>query len=45
MAKFRMPRERVDKMLAERVRVGEDIDAKSKVAEKTGGIQGLAPSP
>jgi uncharacterized protein (TIGR02391 family) len=37
MAKLRMARERVEKMLAERVRVGEDIDAKVKVAEKTGG--------
>jgi len=37
MAKLRMARERVEKMLAERVRVGEDLDAKVKVAEKTGG--------
>ena len=39
MAKLRMARERVEKMLAERVRVGEDLDAKSKVAEKTGGYR------
>ena len=37
MAKLRKPRERVEKMLAERVRIGEDLDAKVKVAEKTGG--------
>jgi uncharacterized protein (TIGR02391 family) len=37
MAKLRMARERVEKMLAERVRVGEDIEAKIKVAEKHGG--------
>ena len=39
MAQLRMARERVEKMLAERVRVGEDLDAKSKVAEKTGGFR------
>ena len=32
-----MARERVEQMLAERVRVGEDLEAKVKVAEKTGG--------
>ncbi len=37
MAKLRVPRERVEKMLVERIRVGEDLDAKVKVAEKTGG--------
>jgi hypothetical protein len=37
VARLRMSRERVEKMLAERVRVGEDLDAKIKVAEKAGG--------
>ena len=37
MAKLRVPREQVEKMLVERIRVGEDLDAKVKVAEKTGG--------
>jgi uncharacterized protein (TIGR02391 family) len=36
MAKLRMPRERVEKMLAERIRAGKDLDAKIKLAEKTG---------
>jgi len=37
VAKLRMARERVEKMLAERVQVGEELDAKVKIAEKTGG--------
>jgi uncharacterized protein (TIGR02391 family) len=39
MAKLRMPRERVEKMLLEHIRVGEDLDVKLKVAEKTGGYR------
>ena len=37
MAKLRMPRERVETMLANRIRAGEDVAAKVKVAETTGG--------
>jgi uncharacterized protein (TIGR02391 family) len=37
MAKLRMPRDRVEKMLVERIRAGKDLEAKIKVAEKTGG--------
>ena len=39
MAKLRMPRERVEKVLLEHIQVGEDLDAKIKVAEKTGGYR------
>jgi uncharacterized protein (TIGR02391 family) len=35
MAKLRIPRERVEKMLVEHIRAGEDVEAKIKVAEKT----------
>jgi hypothetical protein len=35
MAKLRMPRERVEKMLDECIRAGKELDAKIKVAEKT----------
>jgi len=37
MAKLRMPRERVEKMLVERIRAGKDLEAKIKIAEKTAG--------
>jgi uncharacterized protein (TIGR02391 family) len=37
MAKLRMTLERAEKMLAECVRVGEDLNAKAEVAERTGG--------
>ena len=33
MAKFLLPREQVKKMLIERVRAGEDVDAKAEIAE------------
>jgi Protein of unknown function (Hypoth_ymh) len=39
MAKLRMARERVEKMLAERVRAGEDLDKKAEVAKRTGGYR------
>jgi uncharacterized protein (TIGR02391 family) len=39
MAKLRMPRERVEKMLVERIRVGKDLAAKVRVAEETGGYR------
>jgi uncharacterized protein (TIGR02391 family) len=35
MAKLQMPREQVKKILVERIRAGEDVDAKAEVAEKT----------
>jgi hypothetical protein len=34
MAKLLMPREQVKKMLAERIRTGEDVDAKAEIAKK-----------
>jgi len=34
MAKLQMPREQVKKMLVDRIRAGEDVDAKAEVAEK-----------
>jgi hypothetical protein len=34
MAKLKMPLERVEKMLLERIRVGKDIEAKIKIAEE-----------
>jgi uncharacterized protein (TIGR02391 family) len=37
MAKLRRPRERVENMLVERIRVGKDLEAKIKVAEETRG--------
>jgi uncharacterized protein (TIGR02391 family) len=37
MARLRMPHERVEKMLVDGIRAGKDLDAKIKVAEKTGG--------
>jgi uncharacterized protein (TIGR02391 family) len=39
MAKLRMPRERVEKVLIERIRAGEDLAAKVEVAERTGGYR------
>ena len=39
MAKLRVPREQVEKMLGERVRVGEDLAAKAELAESTGGYK------
>ncbi len=39
MAKLRMQRERVEKVLAECIREGEDVAAKAEVAEKTGGYR------
>jgi uncharacterized protein (TIGR02391 family) len=39
MAKLRMPRERVEKMLDERIRVGKDLEAKIKIAEETRGYR------
>jgi uncharacterized protein (TIGR02391 family) len=39
MAKLRMPRERVEKMLVERIRVGNDLAAKVRIAEETGGYR------
>jgi uncharacterized protein (TIGR02391 family) len=39
MAKLRVPRERVEKMLVERIRVGKDLDAMVKLAEKTAGYR------
>ena len=37
MAKLRVPREQVERVLGERIRAGEDIAAKVEVAEKTWG--------
>ena len=39
MAKLRVPREQVEKMLAERIRAGKDLAAKTEVTEKTGGYR------
>jgi uncharacterized protein (TIGR02391 family) len=39
MAKLRVPRERVEKMLDKRIRAGKDLDTKIKVAEKTRGYR------
>jgi uncharacterized protein (TIGR02391 family) len=39
MPKLQMPREQVEKMLVEHIRLGEDLDAKVKVAEETGGYR------
>jgi uncharacterized protein (TIGR02391 family) len=39
MATLLLPRERVEKMLGERIRAGKDLDAKVGVAEKTGGYR------
>jgi len=39
MTKLRMPRERVEKMLVERIRAGNDISANVEVAETTGGYR------
>ena len=39
MAKLRMPRERVEKMIVDRIRAGEDVAAKIEVAEATGGYR------
>ena len=39
MAKLRMPVERAGKMLADRIRAGEDVAAKVKLAEATGGYR------
>jgi uncharacterized protein (TIGR02391 family) len=39
MAKLKMPRERIEKMLVERIRTGKELEAKIKVAEKTGGYR------
>jgi uncharacterized protein (TIGR02391 family) len=37
MAKLRVPREQVEKVLVERIRAGEDVAAKVELAERTGG--------
>jgi hypothetical protein len=37
MAKLRLPREKVENVLVERVRLGEDLDAKVNIAERTWG--------
>jgi uncharacterized protein (TIGR02391 family) len=37
MAKLRVPRERVEKVLVERIRAGEDVAAKVELAEGSGG--------
>jgi uncharacterized protein (TIGR02391 family) len=37
MAKLLVPREQVEKMLAERIRAGEDVATKAEVADRTGG--------
>jgi uncharacterized protein (TIGR02391 family) len=37
MAKLRVPREQVEKVLGERIRAGKEVDAKAEVADKTGG--------
>jgi uncharacterized protein (TIGR02391 family) len=39
MAKLRMARERVEKMIAERVRAGKDLEKKAEVAKRTGGYR------
>jgi uncharacterized protein (TIGR02391 family) len=39
MATLRMPVQRAERMLAERIRAGQDIAAKMKVAENTGGYR------
>lgn len=39
MAKLRMPSERVETMLANRIRAGKDVAAKAEVAERTGGYR------
>jgi uncharacterized protein (TIGR02391 family) len=39
MAKLRMPRERVETMLADRIRAGKDVAAKVEVAETAGGYR------
>jgi uncharacterized protein (TIGR02391 family) len=39
MAKLRRPREQVERVLVERIRVGKDLDAKIKVAEETRGYR------
>jgi len=39
MAKLRMPVERAGKMLADRIRAGEDVAAKVELAEATGGYR------
>jgi uncharacterized protein (TIGR02391 family) len=39
MAKLRLPRERIEKILVERIRVGKELDAKVSVAENTGGYR------
>jgi uncharacterized protein (TIGR02391 family) len=39
MAKLRVPREQVEKVLVERIRAGEDVAAKVELAEATGGYR------
>ena len=39
MAKLRVPRERVERMLVECIRIGEDIAAKMELAEASGGFR------
>jgi uncharacterized protein (TIGR02391 family) len=39
MAKLRMPRERVEEMLVDRIRAGKGVEAKVEVAERTGGYR------
>jgi uncharacterized protein (TIGR02391 family) len=39
MAKLRIARAQVEKMLVERIRVGKDIDAKAELAERAGGYR------
>ncbi len=39
MAKLRVPREQVEKMLVERIRAGRDLDAKAVLAESTWGFR------
>jgi hypothetical protein len=44
MAKLRMPVERAGKVLADRIRAGEDVAAKVELAEDNRRIPRLAPS-